>query len=138
MTTISDIPLGYAYINFVMGSLIDETSWENTDYIFMAEEVLRIMEITSEPTDTTEKFKYYALLKYKALDQFKRELSTAYDYKSDGETFNRSQMFKQVSELAKEAKLEAMSYLPQGQIEQGRLTFPDDPYSISGQVEHTA
>lgn len=138
MTTISDIPVAYAYIQFCMGSLIDETGWENTDYIFIAEEAWRILELTSEPTDTTEKNKYKVVLKYAALDQFRRELSTAYDYSADGESFHRSQMFKQVGEMLKEAKVEAMPYLSIGQVEQGRVSYPDDPYSIDGQVEHTA
>jgi len=138
MTTISDIPLGYVYIDFVMGALIDETGWENGDFTFIADEVFRVMGITAEPSSTADIFEYYALLKYKALEQFNRELSTAYDYKADGESFNRSQMFKQVGEMLAKARNEAMPYLPEGQIEQGRMTFPDDPYSIQGQLEHDA
>ena len=137
-TTISDIPLAYAYINFSMGGLITETGWENLNYIFMAQEVWRIMEITAEPTETADVFKYYALLKWKALDQFRRELSTAYDYSDLGVSKKRSQMFAQVTELTKEAKQEAEQYLPENEIEQGRMTFEDDPYSLNGQIEHGA
>lgn len=135
-TTIANIPLAYAYINFCMGGLISETGWDNLTYIFLTQEVWRMMEITEEPTDTAEIFKYYALLKFKALDHFKRELSTAYDYSDLGVSKKRSQMFAQVSSMVVEAKQEVLQYLPTGQIDQGRLDFPDDPYSISGQVEH--
>jgi hypothetical protein len=138
MTVITNIPLGYSYINFCLGGLISETGWDNLTYIFIAEEVWRLMDITAEPTDTTEIFKYYALLKYKALDQFRRELSTAYDFSDQGVSKHRSQMFKQVSEMLVEAKQEALPYLPLGQIEVGSFSYPDDPYSIGGQVEHNA
>ena len=136
MTTISDIPLGYAYINFCMGALSTETGWENLTHIFIVQEVWRVMGITAEPTATADILEYYALLKYKALDHFKRELSTAYDYSDLGVNKRRSQMFTQVSELVKEAKREAQPYLVTGQIQVGRITFPDDPYSINGQMEH--
>lgn len=136
--TIANIPLAYNYINFCLGGLTTETGWENLTYIFLAEEVWRIMDITAEPTETADIFEYYALLKYKALDHFQRELSTAYDYTADGESNRRSQMFDQVGKMAAEAKREALPYLPTAQIEQGRMVFPDDPYSIDGQVEHNA
>jgi len=138
MTVIADIPLAYAYINFCLGALTTETGWENLTYIFLAEDVWAIMEISAEPTTDADKFIYKALLKYKALDHFRLELSTAYDYKADGEDNKRSQMFAQVGKMALEAKREAMPYLPIGQISQGRLSFPDDPYSIDGQIEHNA
>lgn len=137
-TNIVDIPVAYAYIQHCMGGLISETGWENLNYIFIAQEVWRVMEITAEPTTTSDLFEYYALLKYKALDQFRRELSTAYDYSDQGVSKHRSQMFKQVSELTIEAKRDAWDFLPDGEIEQGRMTFPDDPYSIQGQIEHDA
>lgn len=131
-TVIADIPLAYAYINFVMGALLDETGWVNTDYIFMTEEVWRIMEITAEPTTTADIFEYYALLKYRALDQFRRELSTAYDYKTDGEDFKRSQMFKQVSEMAMEAKQDATQYLPEASdLTQDYIDLGFSPYRRS-------
>lgn len=139
MTTIADIPLGYSYINFSLGALVSETGWENLTYIFIAQDAMRALEITEEPTETADIFAYYAALKYKALDYFKRELSTAYDYTADGESYKRSQMFAQVSELVKEAKAEAKPYLSAhavSYIEQGVMTFPDDPYSIDGQYEH--
>ncbi len=136
MTTIQDLPLAYNYLQFCMGALITETGWENLNYIFITEEVWRIMEIDAEPSTASDKFKYYALLKFKALDQFRRELSTAYDYSDQGVSKKRSQMFTQVTDLWKEAKLEAHDFLPDGEIEQGRMTFPDDPYSVLGQIEH--
>ena len=138
MTVIADIPLAYGYINFSLGALTTETGWENLTYIFLAEEVWREMGITAEPTATDDIYKYYALLKYKALDHFRVELSTAYDYTADGESFNRSQMFAQVEKMAQEAKLQALQYLNVGQIEQGRVSFPDAPYTITGQVRHNA
>lgn len=138
MTVIADIPLAYAYINFCLGALTTETGWENLTYIFLAEDVWREMGITAEPTDTTEVYKYYALLKFKSLDHFRIELSTAFDYTADGESFKRSQMFEQVSKMAQQAKTEAAPYLNTAQIDQGRLTFPDDPYSIDGQTAHNA
>jgi hypothetical protein len=138
MTVIADIPKAYAYINFCMGALMNEAGWENLTYIFIAEEVWRLMGITAEPTSADDLKQYYALLKYRALNHFKTELSTAYDYKADGETFNRSQMFEQVAKLTLEAKHDALPYLPDFQIDQGRVSYPDDPYTIDGQVEHTA
>jgi hypothetical protein len=135
-TTLADIPLAYTHINFCMGGLISETGWDTPAYIFITQEVWRVMGITSEPTDTTEQFKYYALLKLKALEQFKRELSTAYDFKDLGVEKKRSQMFAQLKELVKEAKQEAIPYLAQYQIQVGQISFPDDPYSINGQIEH--
>jgi len=132
MTVIADISLAYSYIQFVMGSLIDETGWENTDFIFITEEVWRIMDITAEPTSTTDKFEYYALLKYKALEQFRRELATAYDYKTDGESFNRSQMFKHVSDMVMEAYIVAVQYLPEASdLAQDYIDLGFSPYKRS-------
>jgi hypothetical protein len=139
MTVIADIPLAYAYINFCLGALVSETGWENLTYIFLTEEVWRIMGITVEPTAPEDLKQYYALLKFKALEHFRDELSTSYDYKADGESFNRSQMFEQVGKLATQAKMDALPYLIGiGQIETGRMTYSDDPYSIDGQIAHNA
>ncbi len=121
-----------------MGALYTETGWDSSDKIFITEEVWRIMDVTAEPSSTADIFEYYALLKYKALDQFRRELSTAYDYSDQGVSKHRSQMYKNVTEMTLEAKRDAMPYLSIGQIEVGRVSYQDDPYSINGLIEHDA
>src|SRR5215207_10271921 len=117
MTTLADIPLAYAYIGFCMGGLASETGWDNLTYVFIAQDAWRALGITEEPTETADVFAYYAVLKFKALSQFKLELATAYDHTADGESYSRSQMFKMVSELVAEAKADAIAYLPSTELE---------------------
>lgn len=136
--TLANIPIGYAYINFVLGGLSTETGWENLVYIFLCEEAFDILGVTAEPDDTVSIKAYKSLLKWKALDHFHTELATAYDYTVLGSSDHRSQMFTQLGKKVEQAKQEAAQYIPEGQIEQGRITFPDDPYSIQGQIEHDA
>jgi hypothetical protein len=134
--TLANIPLGYAYINFCLGGLSTETGWENLTYIFLCEEVFDLMGITAEPEETESIKEYKALLRWKALDHLHTELATAYDYSVLGSSDHRSQMFAQVGEKVRQAKQDAAQYIPEGQIELGRITFPDDPYGILGQIEH--
>lgn len=57
-------------------------------------------------------------------------------FKADGESFDFK--VERLDKRVSEAKAKAMPYLPEGVIEQGRVSFVDDPYSIEGDVEHDA
>jgi hypothetical protein len=131
MTSIVDITTGYAYIRFVMGGLIEETGWENTTYIFLCERVWDILDVTTEPTDSTEVRKYKALLEWVALDHFARELSTAYDFTADGESNRRSQMFTQVRQMRDDAYTKASPYLPEAESGQDYIDLGYSPYRRS-------
>lgn len=87
--------------------------------------------------DMTDVTKKKALLKYftwsKIVDML---IMSPVEYKTGGESlkFDRKSL---EARLARE-KVVAMRYLSSNQISQGRVSYPDDPYSIDGQVEHSA
>lgn len=88
----------------------------------------------AEMTDAKKKkllLKYFTWLQVRDM-----LLVTPQSYSADGESFsfNKEVLEKRVAQ----AKMEAMPYLSAGAIRVGRIDYPDDPYSISGQVEHDA
>ncbi len=96
------------------------------------------MGITAEPTDTEAIFEYYALLKYKALNQFKTELATAYDYSDLGVSKHTFSDVCTSQRTGSRSQTRCVCFPADGEMEQGIMSFPDDPYSINGQIEHEA
>jgi hypothetical protein len=87
--------------------------------------------------DATDSVKLHALLRYFTWVRVRDELLLdPSSYKTDGESFTFQKEL--LDRRAAEAKAKAIPYLPETQIQVGRITFPDDPYSIQGQIEHGA
>lgn len=57
-------------------------------------------------------------------------------YSADGESFsfNKDALDNRVAQ----ARAKASQFLSNNQLKIGRVSFPDDPYSISGQIQHDA
>lgn len=92
------------------------------------------VETEAEMTDTTKKkllFRYFTWVRIRDM-----LLLVPSSYSADGESFsyNKDALDKRVAQ----AKVDAAPYLSSGLIEIGRITYPDDPYSITGQIEHDA
>lgn len=88
----------------------------------------------ADMTDTKKKktlFKYFTWLQIRDM-----LLNAPQSYSADGESFsfNKDLLDKRVAQ----AKAEAMPYLSVGQLQVNRVTYPDDPYSITGQLSHDA
>jgi hypothetical protein len=111
-------------------------TWDSNVSQVVVDDALLDYGVVSEAdmTDTTKK---KALLKYftwvKIRDML---LLTPSSYSADGESFsfNKDALDKRVAQ----AKAEAGKYLSNNQIQVGRISFPDDPYSINGQIQHNA
>lgn len=139
MATLADFPNSYAFMSAFMGdALIANAGWDNDTFVFIAQEALELYGLLTDEDDATDTAKYHALLRYKCLERFLMDTSADFDYQADGENFRRSQVFAQVQKMYEKARKEVSPYLAESQIEMGRVTFSDDPYSIDGQVEHDA
>jgi hypothetical protein len=91
----------------------------------------------SVEADATDVVKLHALLRYFTWVRVRDELLLdPNSYSADGESFNFSR--ERLDKRVQEAFAKASPYLPEGQIEQGRVTYPEDPYSIQGQIQHNA
>lgn len=125
------------YIQGYIGGLSGTFGWGQSTLDFINEEALEAYGVDTE-AEATDTIKAHALLRYKAVERMLVDAAGDIDYKADGESFSRSQLFEHLNKMQTKALAQAMPYLPEGQIDQGRITYPDDPYSISGQVEHDA
>lgn len=125
------------YIQNYVGGLSGTLGWGAGQLDFIVTEALEAYGVDTE-AEATDSKKAHALLRFKAVERILIDVSQDYDYKADGETFNRSQFFEHIEKMRSKAFVDAYPYLPQGEIDQGRMTFVDDPYSINGQIERDA
>jgi hypothetical protein len=125
------------YVQSFIGGLSGTLGWGSDTINFVVEEALETYGVATE-AEATDAVKVHALLRYKTVERILIDVSQDYDYKADGESFSRSQFFENIEKMRVKAFADAFPYLPQGEIEQGRITFVDDPYSIDGQKEHDA
>jgi hypothetical protein len=92
------------------------------------------VETEAEMTDTAKK---NSLLRYFTWVRVRDELILDPSaYKTDGESFDFKS--ERLDRRVQEAYVKAYPYLSEGQIDQDRMDFIDDPYGINGQVEHNA
>lgn len=111
-------------------------AWSDVVCQLVVDDAVEAYGVTVE-ADATDSTKLHSLLRYFTWSKVRDELILdPSSYKTDGESFNF--MKELLDKRVQEARARASSYLSEAQIDQGRLTYPDDPYSIDGQVEHDA
>lgn len=111
-------------------------AWSDVTCQLVVDDSVEAYGVTDE-ADATDGVKLHALLRYFTWSKVRDELLLdPSSYSADGESF--SFMKDAVDKRVAEARAKASSYLSEAQIDQGRMTFPDDPYSIDGQVWHGA
>lgn len=128
----------YVY-NIVATSSLSGTfgsAWDENVSQSVVNDALLDYGVATEAEMSNEK-KRKTLLKYytwgKIVDML---IMSPVEYKTDGEGFKFDR--KSLEARLARAKIDAMPYLSLHEITQGRMTFPDDPYSIDGQIEHNA
>ena len=123
------------YVQSYIGGLSGTVGWGSGTIDFIVEEALEAYGVSTE-AEATDSVKAHALLRYKAVERILVDVSGDFDYKADGESYSRSQFFAQVEKMRQQSLAGVLPYLFGGQITTKTLTFPDDPYSIGGQIEH--
>lgn len=134
MTTNTD----YVYLQVTTSNLSGTfgNTWDATVSQVVVDDALLDYGVATE-ADMTDSKKKAALLKYftwvKIRDML---LLNPSSYSADGESFSFDEgaLDKRVAM----ARAEASKYLSNSQIQMGRISFPDDPYSINGQIQHNA
>ena len=126
------------FVQSVIGGLSGTfgNAWDvNTSQLVVNDSVEAGGWSTEASVDDT--IKLHALLRYFTWVRVRDELLLdPNSYSADGESFNFSR--ERLDKRVQETFAKASPYLPEGQIEQGRVTYPDDPYSIQGQIQHNA
>ena len=125
------------YVQSYIGGLSGTVGWDVNTINFVVTEALEAYGVSTE-AEATDSVKAHALLRYKTVERILVDISGDFDYKADGESYSRSQFFEQVRKMWSKVSIDALPYLGSGQIVLRRVTFPDDPYSIQGQIEHDA
>jgi hypothetical protein len=124
------------FVLSVIGGLSGTVGLDGTQLQYIVDDAVEAYGVSDE-ADATDDLKLHALLRYytwlKVRDELLLDPSS---YSADGESFG----FKpeRLDAKVNEALAKALPYLPNGQVGIGRMTFPDDPYSIDGQVKHDA
>lgn len=125
------------YVQGFIGGLSGTFGWPTETIDFIVTEAIEAYGVSTE-AEATDSVKAHAILRFKTMERAVLEFSDAVDYKADGESFSNSQLPENLQKMYAKAFIDAYAYLPQGQIDQGRVAYPDDPYSIDGQIEHDA
>src|SRR5688572_22094073 len=115
------------FVLSVIGGLSGTVGLGATQLQFIVDDALEAygVDTEAEMTDTSKK---NSLLRYFTWVKVRDELLLdPSNYSADGENFG----FKpeRLDKRVQDAFAKALPYLSGGEIEQGRLTFPDDPYS---------
>lgn len=124
------------YVQSFVGGLSGTVGWGSDTIDFVVLESLEAYGASTE-AEAIDSVKAHAILRWKTLERMFLDMSDEGKYSADGESFD-PRFVQNIEKRLDKARLEALPYLPQSEIEQGRMTFPDDPYSILGQVEHDA
>ena len=125
------------YVQGYIGGLSGTFGWDVNTINFIVTEAVEAYGVSTE-AEATDSVKAHAILRFKTMERAVLEFSDAVDYKADGESFSNSQLPEQLQKMYAKASQDAYPYIDSNKIEQGRMTFPDDPYSIEGQIEHDA
>ena len=121
---------GTDYIQTFIAGLSGTLGWDISALTAIVDEVLEIYPASVE-ADATDERKFHTLLKYKALERAMFDLAGDIDYSADGESFSRSQAFKQVQQMYKNMYAQAFPYLPadEGESEVGSVILSTNPYA---------
>lgn len=125
------------YVQSVIGSLSGSMGnvWDANVSQLVVNDSIEAYGVTNE-ADATDSIKLHTLLRYFTWSRVRDAyLLSPSSYSADGESFN---MGDKLEKKEDEARAEALKYLPINQIQIGRVTYPDDPYSINGQIQHNA
>jgi hypothetical protein len=118
------------YLQNYLGQVALDLGWTSgsASYGTIIEDTLALYGVESED-EATDTLKLRSLAKLVAWGYVMATASTNYAFSADGATFNRNQFF----EMAKSNYLNSLSdcykYLPDYDIQTGKLTTEQDPYS---------
>ncbi|GAG37252.1 unnamed protein product, partial [marine sediment metagenome] len=117
------------YLIVSLGTMATHLGWTDTsdEILLTVEDTLEVLGLALE-ADSTDPVALKAVARYIAWVNVCNNLSMDYDYKSDKESFSRSQMFKHAKEMLATSMTEALPWLSTAQIEIGEFTFVEDPY----------
>lgn len=125
------------YVQSVIGSLSGTMGnvWDANVSQLVVNDAIEAYGVSNE-SDATDATKLHSLLRYFVWSRVQEiYLLSPSSYAADGESFN---MGDKLEKKVSQARADARKYLPQGQIATSRISFPDDSYSIKGQVQHNA
>lgn len=115
------------FVQGVIGNISGTVGWDINSVQLVVDDMLIAYPADSEAeaSDTT---KAYALLRYYTWSRIRDEFILDFDYKSDGESFSRSQIVEQLERKIAEARVAASAYLPANQITVTNLDVGYTPY----------
>ena len=118
------------YMHSFMSDIATELGWTVAagSYDFPVADTI---EAYGEATEIlcTDAFKLHAIGKVKVLEHAGRATANSVDYSADTSSFKMSQLHAQAMEMLADARIGAMSYLPEYAVETGELTYPSDVYA---------
>lgn len=111
----------------IIGGLSGTVGFGGTQLQLIVDDAIESYGVSAE-ADATDETKLHALLRYFTWVKVRNEFALDFDYKADGESFNRSQMVANLNKLVAEARRIAAPYLPETQIQQSNLDMGYSPY----------
>jgi hypothetical protein len=121
------------YIEDFLGNLYSYLDYSAGDVAFITDETLEALNISSESEASSKSL--HAIARVKALEKCLNDLSVDFKVSTDGNSYDRQQVFDMVSKRLESAYADAETYLPENVIVNGEITYPDNPYKIETYIE---
>jgi hypothetical protein len=106
--------------------LLPSLQFVANDYLFMRDETLDALDITTESESNNKALKAVAKVKY--WERVVAKTSSDFDYKTEGESYSRYQVWEMACKNLAGAVSDAMPYLPNYEIQVGTFTYSPNPY----------
>ena len=115
------------YVQSVIGMSSGTVGWGEVELQLAVDDAVEFYGVSTEAeaTDTT---KLNILLRLATWIRVRNQFAFDHDYKADGESFSRSQMFSQINQMVAEAKKKAIPYLTDSEIDIQNLDVGYSPY----------
>lgn len=118
------------YLTAYLGDFGTEIGLSASSFTFMAAETLEKYGVSDEAS-VTDAVKLHAIAKVVAWETVLTRTAGDIDYRTDGESFSRSQAHAMAKENLAQVLPDAMQYLPNYSIVMGSLPIGGDPYNRS-------
>jgi hypothetical protein len=118
------------YCLSVIGGLSGTVGFGGTQLQLIVDDALESYGVETE-AEMEDVAKKKALLRYYTWVRIRNEFVLDFDYRADGESFNRSQVVKQLNDLVQEAYVKAAPYLSEAESSQDYIDLGFSPYRRS-------
>jgi hypothetical protein len=116
------------YVQAYLGGLSGTVGWDSVALQLVVNDAVELYGVTLE-ADASDATKFKPLLRYSAARRILREASMDFNYSADGESFQRSNVSKQVADyMLNDALADALQYLPNGTSEIDSIDMGWSPY----------